>query len=443
MLDVFGGRGGEMCDGLSRRSFLRVGALGMAGLALPDLLRLRARAAQGGRPVKDTAVIQIFLQGGPTHIDTYDPKPDAPKEIRGEFQPLKTNVPGIDICELMTRQAKVMDKMAIVRSLRHDTADHFSGTHWIMTGFPSAQQLQRNNDRPSVGSIAARLRGPNGPGVPPYVAVAQSLQFTYLNSAYLGPGYNPFTVDGDPNGNFKVKNLDPANGLSMARLEDRRYLLSKLDRIERQRDASGLMDGLDQFTTQAYQMVTGPAARRAFELGREDPRVRDKYGRTRIGQGVLLARRLIEAGVTFVTVVDSNWDHHQGLVQSCKNQVPPLDAAIATLVEDLYDRGLSEKVLVVVWGEFGRSPRITNAGRDHWPGAMSALLAGGGLRMGQVVGATNRKGEYPAERPLAPADLLKTVYHVLGIDTTRDFPNESGRPMPVLNQGNAISELIG
>lgn len=439
MLDVFGGRFGA-CDGVSRRSFLKVGALGLAGLALPDALRGRARAAARGEAVKETAVIQVFLFGGPTHLETYDPKPDAPKEIRGEFKTIGTNVGGVQVCEHFPRQARAMDKMALVRSLHHETADHGSGAHWTMTGFPSSSPFQRANDRPSVGSIAAKLKGPNAAGVPPYVSMPNAP--TFGSASYLGAGYNPFSVDGNAQGNPRVRNLDLASGLDMGRLEDRRYLLSKLDRIERDRDASGMMDGIDHFTAQAYEMVTGPAARRAFDLGREDPRLRDRYGRTPIGQRCLLARRLVEAGVTFVTVTEGNWDHHGNLFPQCRQMLPPLDAAVATLVEDLHDRGLAERVLVLVWGEFGRSPRINNGGRDHWPGAMSAMVAGGGLRMGQVVGATNRKGEAPSERPLRPEDMLRTVYHVLGIDPLHEFPNESGRPMPVLNIGNPISELV-
>jgi len=439
MLDVFAGRYGT-CDGLSRRSFLRVGMLGLAGLTLPDLLRLRALASSRGEPATDTAVIQIVLGGGPTHIDTYDPKPDAPKEFRGEFHPIPTNVPGISVCELLPQQAQVMDKMAIIRSLHHTTADHNSGQHWIMTGFPATQQLQRGNDRPSVGSIISKLRGPNRPGVPPYVAIPNAPQ--YSQGAYLGPGHNPFDLGGDPAGNFRVRNLDPAGGLNLGRLEDRRYLLGKLDRIERERDASGMMDGLDRFTAQAYEMVTGPAARKAFDIAREDPRLRERYGRNRVGQSCLLARRLVEAGVTCVTISDGGWDHHGQVFQQCRKQLPPLDAAIASLVEDIYDRGLADKVLVVAWGEFGRTPRVNGqAGRDHWPGAMSALVAGGGLRMGQAIGATNRKAEQPTERALHPEDVLHTVYRVLGIDTSHEFLNEAGRPMAVLNTGHPIEEL--
>jgi len=438
MIDVSGGRF-HACDGISRRNFLRIGSLGLAGLTLPDILHARATSSEA----KNTAVIQVLLAGGPSHLDTYDLKPDAPREFRGEFKPIPTNVGGVSICELMPRQARCMDKTAIVRSLAHDSSDHFVGTHWVMTGYQSSPNEQQKNERPSVGSIVAKLRGPNAPGVPPYVSMVGGVfGGIFQNGAYLGPGYNPFSFDGDPSINLKVRNLEPANGLSLDRLEDRRYLLAKLDRINRHRDVTGTMDGLDKFTGQAYEMVTGPSARKALDLSNEDPRLRDRYGRTRIGQSCLLARRLVEAGVTFVTISDGNWDHHSQIFQSCRQQVPPLDAAVATLVEDVHDRGLADRVLVLVWGEFGRTPRINNGGRDHWPGSMSALLAGGGLKMGQVIGATNRKGEQPTEKALRPEDVLQTVYHVLGINPRHDFPNDSGRPMPVLNQGRPIADLI-
>jgi hypothetical protein len=438
MLDIFGGQYGT-CDGASRRSFLRVGALGAIGLTLPDLLRQRALAASLGQKTKDTAVIQIFLGGGPTHIDTYDLKPDAPKEFRGEFKPIPTNVAGIGICELFPAQAKVMDKMAIIRSLRHSSSDHNVGSHWVMTGFASAPQAQAN-ERPSVGSIVAKMRGPNHAGLPPYVAVPNPPPFAM--ASYLGPGYNPFSLNGNPMNNAKVRNLDPPSGMTLDRIGDRRYLLSKLDRVNRQRDIAGSMEGMDHFTSEAYEMITGPTARKAFDLSSEDPKVRDRYGLTQIGQSCLLARRLVEAGVTFVTISEGNWDHHGQVFQNCRRQLPPLDTAIATLVSDLYDRGLAERVLLLVWGEFGRTPRVNGAsGRDHWPGSMSALVAGGDLKMGQVIGATNSKAEYPTDRPLGPEDVIRTVYHVLGVDSAHAFLNEAGRPMPVLNIGKPISEL--
>jgi hypothetical protein len=440
MLDVFGGLD-RACDGVTRRRLLRVGTLGLAGLTLADVLRLRARAATRGVPARDTAVIQIFLGGGPSHLDTYDLKPDAPKEFRGEFRPIETSVPGVSLCEHFPAQARITDKLVIVRSLHHSTGDHAAGQHWVLTGYNSSQPNPRTNDRPSVGSIVARVRGANRPGLPPYVAVPRAGAFT--QAAYLGPGYNAFGLDREPDRDTHVRNLDPPDGLAMDRIEDRRYLLAKLDRLDRAHDLSGTMEGIDRFTAEAYAMITGPAARRAFDLSREDPRIRDRYGRTRLGQGCLLARRLVEAGVTFVTVREGNWDHHGQVFANCRRMLPPLDAAVAALVQDLHDRGLSDRVLVLVWGEFGRTPRVNGgSGRDHWPGAFSAVLAGGGLKVGQVLGSTGRKGEAPTSQPVRPEDVLQTVYAVLGIDPLREFANEAGRPMPILHQGWPIAGLL-
>ncbi len=444
MLDILGDRYGS-CDGVSRRNFLRVGALGLGSLTLPDLLRARAEAARIGKSPSSTAVIQVVLSGGPSPMETYDPKPEAPTGYRTDVKAMATCVPGVSVSELMPGHARSMEKMAIVRSLMHETSDHFAGLHWILTGFASTQQQQNRNERPSVGSVVAKLKGANGPGVPAYAAMSEGAIFggLFQGGSYLGPGYNPFQLGGDPSGDMKVRNLEPPKGLTLDRLEDRKTLLSRLDTINRRRDLSGTMDGLDRFTAQAYEMVTGPAARQALDLSREDPRLRDRYGRTRIGQSCLLARRLVESGVTFVTIAEGNWDHHAQVAQSCRRQVPALDAAVSSLVEDLSDRGLAGSVLVVVWGEFGRTPRLNGSGgRDHWPGSMSAMLAGGGLKMGQVIGATNRKGEQPTERPLRPEDVIRTVYHVLGVDPHHEFPNQSGRPMAVMNQGRPIAELI-
>lgn len=425
----------------SRRAFLRVGSLGLAGLTLESVLRQRARAADGSTVTRSTAVIQVVLGGGLTHLDSYDPKPDAPREYRGDFNAIATAVPGVSLCELLPGQARLMDRMAVIRSLHHDTSDHLAGTHWIMTGFPPADQVARSNERPSVGSVAAKLRGSNAPGLPPYVGVPTVP--TFGQASYLGTGSNPFGIEGDPAQGAGVRNLLPPQGMTLDRIDNRRRLLARLDRLRRNRDTSGAMTGLDTFAAQAFEMVTGPTAGRAFDLEREDPRLRDRYGRTRFGQSCLLARRLVEAGVTFVTVSEGGWDHHGQVFASCRRQLPGLDAAVSTLVEDLHDRGLAEQVLVVVWGEFGRTPRINgNAGRDHWPGAFSAVLAGGGLRMGQVVGSTNSRGEQPTERALRPEDLIRTVYAVLRIDPLHEFASDSGRPMPVMNLGRPISELL-
>ena len=448
MLDVTGGRMARdfgaprrQCDGVTRRGFLRAGALGMGGLTLACALESRAGAAARGLPSQNTAVIQVFLFGGPSHVDTFDPKPDAPREVKGELDAIETAIPGVRFSELLPNHAAIADKLAVIRGLHHDTPDHNMGTHWAMTGFAPATNFLQVNERPSAGSITAKLRGPNAEGVPPYVGLPRSPFFG--GASYLGSGYNPFAINGDPTGAIKVRNLEPAGALTLDRLADRRALLADLDRIERSRDASGMMEGVDHFTAQAYEMVTGPAARRAFDLEREDPRLRDRYGRTALGQSLLLARRLVEAGVTFVTVTDfDNWDHHAGIFPSLREQLPRLDASVPALVSDLHDRGLADRVLVLVWGEFGRTPRLSGGGRDHWPGAMSAVLAGGGLKTGQVIGATGLKGEYPTERPTRPEDVLQTVYHVLGIDPLHEFPDDTGRPRPVLNRGAVISELV-
>lgn len=417
----------------SRRGFLRVG-----GVALPAWLR--ARAMGQGRRGEASAVIQVVLGGGPSQIDSYDPKPEAPVEFRGEFGAIATNVPGVSISEHFPRQARIMDKLAIVRSLHHATSDHAGGTHWMMTGHAPIEPTPIRNERPSLGSVVARMRGGRVAGLPSYVGIPGPAPFG--QGAYLGPGTNPFALGGDPSREFTLRNLDPPEGLSLGRLDDRRGLLAGLDRLERSRDASGLMEGMDRFTAEAYAMVTGPSARRAFDLSREDPRTRDRYGRTSIGQGCLLARRLVEAGVPFVTVVEGGWDHHTEVFANCRRMLPALDDAIAGLVGDLHDRGLDRKALVLVWGEFGRTPRVNGSGgRDHWPSSMSAVLAGA-FTTGQVIGASDRRGERPADRALRPEDLLRTVYEVLGIDPLHEFPNEAGRPLAVLNQGRPIIELL-
>ena len=441
MLDIFGERS-RHCDRIGRRNFLRIGALGLGGLSLPNLLRARAKGSASG-PCR--AVIQMVLGGGPSHLETYDPKPDAPREVRGDFAAIATALPGVFLSEMMPRQARLLDKMAIVRSLAHETADHAAGLHRLMTGFVPTEARPGQNERPSVGSIVGRVKGSSSPGVPPYVSMTGGSAFggLFTGGAYLGSGDAPFPIDGDPTAGVTVRDLDAPAGLTFDRLEDRRGLLARLDRLDRARDASGLMDGLDRHAARAYAMITGPEARRALDIGREPAEVRDHYGRTRIGQSCLLARRLVEAGVAFVTIAEGDWDHHVNVAGGCRRQVPPLDAAVSALVDDLCGRGMDAEVLVVVWGEFGRTPRINGAGgRDHWPSGMSAVLAGGGLKMGQVIGATTSRGEHPVDRPTHPEDLVRTIYHALGIDPMREFPDETGRPRAVLNIGEPIRELI-
>jgi hypothetical protein len=433
------------CDGLSRRSFLQAGALGLAGLSLPGMLRQRAEAATS---TSDTAVILIWLDGGPTHLETYDPKPDAPAEYRGPLKAIATNVPGIQLNELLPRHARVMDRLAIVRSVHHDNGDHFAGAHWMLTGYHGSNAAQLEPMYPSAGSITAKLRGANAPGVPAYVAVpvASSVGLVpgYNSGAYLGTSYNPFQTGGDPNAAaFSVRNLTLPGGLTLAQLEDRRQLLSSFDGLRRDVDRSGTLDNMNRFQTEAYEMISGPRARRAFDLGLEDPRWRDRYGRHSWGQSCLLARRLVEAGVTFVTVHMGGWDDHGQIEKAMKYKLPITDAAIASLVEDLVERGLYDRVAICVCGEFGRTPRVNpDAGRDHWGQVMSVLLGGGGIRGGTVVGSSTAKGEFPKDRAVGPEHILATLYRVLGIDTTTLFADKSGRPHPILPRGEALGELF-
>jgi hypothetical protein len=448
MLNVAANDRYRYCDGLTRRSFLQAGLLGAAGLALPDFLRLKAQAAPTGPSARDTAVILIWLDGGPTHMDSYDVKTEAPAEYRGAMKVCQTSVPGIRICDLMPRQARVMDRLAIVRSLHHTTGDHFAGAHWMLTGYHGSTAANMDPMYPSAGSVTARVRGANRPGLPAYVAVpiAASVGLVpgYNSAAYLGAAYNPFQTGGDPNQpNFSVRNLTLPGGVTMEQLEDRRQLLQTFDTLRRDIDRSGALDSMDRFQREAYELISGPAAREAFAIGKEDPRLRDRYGRHNWAQSCLLARRLVEAGVTFVTVHMGGWDHHAAIEPAMKNLLPIVDRAVASLVEDLSERGLYDKVAICMCGEFGRTPRVNkDAGRDHWGQSGFVLLGGGGLKGGQVVGSTTEKGEYPKDRPVTPEDMLATLYHVLGIDTKQVFLDKVGRPHPILSKGEPIAELV-
>jgi hypothetical protein len=359
-------------------------------------------------------------------------------------------VTGIQLCEYLPRQARIMDKLALLRSLAHKANDHVNGPHQMLTGYYGSE-VQKNLAPmfPSAGSITAKVRGANRAGMPPYVCIPSAESFGnqrpgYYGAAYLGVQYNPFDAGGDPNAaTYQVPDLQPAAGVDAETLADRRALLKFFSGHRRRFETGGLMEGMDKFDQQAFEMITGKEARAAFDLRREDPRLRDRYGRTLIGQSCLLARRLIEAGVTFVTIRSTGWDHHGGVFAGLKTMVPPLDQGFATLVEDLHQRGLARKVVVALFGEFGRTPRVNaGAGRDHWCDAQFAVLAGGGLKTGQVVGSTNSKGESPKDRPLGPEDLWATLYHVLGIDTDTEFVNQAGRPIKVLPTPKPIAELV-
>ncbi len=432
-----------MLEFIGRRTFLKVGALGLGGLALPGLLRLRARGAQaaGG---SHKSVILVWQAGGPSHIDMYDLKPSAPAEVRGEFKPIATSVPGIHISEHLPKQAKVMDKLAILRSAYHTNAGHGMGAQWMLTGYMPTIEVN-DNIYPSCGSVVAKLRGANAPGLPAYVNLPHVLSLG--KAAYLGASYNPFAPDSDPNHeNFQVRNLRMNWRVDASRLNRRRDLLQSLDTIRRDVDTRGDLSGLDSFYRDGLEMVTNARALKAFDIRREPDRLREQYGRNDLGQCCLLARRLVEAGVTFVTIqAGGGWDTHGDNFKQLKTSLlPKYDQAVAALVSDLCDRGLQNDVLVMAMGEFGRTPKINpQAGRDHWPGAMSILYAGGGLKMGQAVGTTNASAEYPTSKPATPGCVLSTMYHVLGIDYRHVFYDDGQRPLPVLNEGEPVQELVG
>jgi hypothetical protein len=458
MLQIHQGTPAHNCQGITRRTALKAGFLGLMGLSLPDLLRLRA---EGSAARKDTAVILIWLDGGPSQLETYDPKPEAPAEYRGPYGAIRTNVPGIILSETLPLHARHADKMIFVRSLHHDNGDHFAGAHWMLTGRFGSTAVNLPQKFPSVGSYAARVRGANRPGLPAYVGLpaAQSVYLFpgYQGAAYLGPAYNPFDVDRERKylaATAKIPIGLPRclAGLATTSAEQTRGrlgLLASFDKVRRDIDQSGTMDTLDKYQQQAIDMISSGKARAAFDIDKENPKVADRYGEGPWGRYTLMARRLVEAGVTFVTVDMPHWDDHSNIKVGHGNKLPHVDRAVSALVEDLKWRGLLDRVLVVVMGEFGRTPRLNKGqpgipipGRDHWGSAISALLAGGGLKLGQVVGKTTAKAEHPVDRPLKPGDLLATVYHVLGIDSRLTFKDHSGRPHPILDEGEPIKEVI-
>jgi hypothetical protein len=446
MLTIWGKRQATDCEGTTRRNFLQVGTLGLTGLSLGSLLRSRAEAAARGSVMKDTSVVWVWLGGGPTHIETFDPKMDAPSEFRSAVGEVKTNVPGITIGGLFPKMAAQAHRMAFVRSFAHGNSGHAGGTHFVMTGvdYPPAD-AGLPPIKPSFGSIVAKVRGANHPlsGIPTYVR----LSGLYADGPnFLGPASAPFDVGGEAR-----KNINLAVGLD--RIGDRRSLLKALDHADREIDHSGEMNGLDAFEGQAFSLILG-RSKEAFDITREDPRVRSLYG-PGFGEQLLMARRLSEAGCGFVTLNYANapqgWDMHgaanqpnlsidKQMQQSC----PPMDHAISVFLEDLAQRGVSKRILLVLTGEFGRTPRINQfGGRDHWGPLCTLALAGGGLAMGQAVGESSAKAEVPKSTPIMPKDLMATVFHVLGIDQSIQFPDQFGRPQYLLPDGaRPIAELV-
>ena len=447
---------------LSRRGFLQAGMLGFAGLSLADLLRCEAAAAaKGVATSREKSVIILWMRGGPSQHETWDPKPNAPLEYRGEFGAMPTKVPGIRICDLLPMSARIMDKWSIIRSLHHADAGHSSGDQICFTGYPAAPNLPAEgpgNVMPSCGAIVAKQLQHKNPRLPAYVMIPRMVPGT--GAAYLGNGCNPFETIADPanDGSFNVPNFALPNGVSLQRLDERRALLTSFDNLRRDVDNSGQLEAMDQFQQHAWNLITSREAREAFELDAEPRALRERYGfipefkaptPDRCGvpawsQRMLLARRLVEAGVRLVTVDLRWWDTHvQGFDTMRNGFLPRWDRAYSALIEDLEQRGLLATTMVIAWGEFGRTPKVnTNAGRDHWPNVFSAAVAGGGIQGGRVVGASDKLGGEPAENPKTPQDVLATMYRHLGIDVTAQYNDHQGRPHPVLPGGSPVEELF-
>ena len=434
MLEFITGRRSRNCEGVARRDFLRVGALGMGALSLPQLLRSRAQAAAAGQASKETSVIWLWLSGGPTHVETFDPKMTAPAEYRSVTGEVATPLSGATVGGTLPKIAAVVDKMALVRSFAHTNSGHGGGTHFLMTGYDNrAVDNGGLPTRPSLGSIVSRVRGPNNlqTGIPTYVRLSG---IGSDGAAFLGAAFNPF----DPGGQAR-KNMSLV--VDKARLDDRRSLLDGIDQVNREADRSRLMEGLDAFEQQAFNLVLS-RSQQAFDLKHEDPRVVDRYGKG-LGQQLLTARRLCEAGCGFVTVNYGGWDMHGNIKTAMESRSPQIDQAVAALVEDMYQRGQDKNILLVISGEFGRTPKVNGgAGRDHWAPLSTLALAGGGLQMGQVVGESAAKVDVPKTAPISPQDLMATVFHVLGVDGRTQFINQAGRPVYMVEDGRPIEALV-
>jgi uncharacterized protein (DUF1501 family) len=457
---------------MKRRRFLRAGLLGFGSLSLPALLRLRAEAgiAQAGEP---TAVILVWLRGGASHLETYDPKPEAPADYRGPFGAIATQTPGLFVSELLPRHAQISDKFAVLRSMAHTGGGHPSGSLQLLSGDPGVQDKLKPV-YPDFMTVAHYLRSGRPRRLPNYVGVNPVVRydsFTIAGPGYLGSSYEPFAVTGDPNApSFEVPNIGIRNGQQPDRLRDRISLRRQLDQLRREADRSDLMRSMDVYESQALDLLTSSAAAQAFDLNLEPAAMRDKYGRNQWGQQCLLARRLVEAGVDIVTTTFdgplcgrvANWDDHavnHHCFDAMKFRAPVFDQAVTALIEDICDRGLDRRVLVIVTGEFGRTPRISyvassgggvasgptgtvQPGRDHWPRANSMIWAGGGIATRQLIGATDRRGEDVVSRRVGPQDFLATIYRHLGIDFDKvAIPDFSGRPIPIVNEGTPIAEL--
>jgi len=433
----------KYCDGINRREFLRVGSLG--GLSLAEMLRLQHVCAAETKK-QDINCIFLFAIGGMPHQDMWDVKPDAPPGIRGDFNPIKTAVPGIHVSDVLPKIARVTDKIAILRSMTHGDSDHGRGYHVMMTGKKAGagdfNGRQNNNQHPCFGSMVARMGKPGA--LPPYIAVPN-----FLNSggpSFLGASYGPFVIEADPAApEFAVRDVSLPAGVTGDRNRLRQAALREINRFERRvEEVSQTERSLDVFYQKAYNLMTSKQAKEAFDIGRESDKLRAEYGMTSVGQCCLLGRRLVEAGCRFVAIENGHWDTHRKNTWSLREVLcPAFDQALPALLNDLSDRGLLDSTLVVVATEFGRTPRINQLiGRDHWPNAFSVVMAGAGLKVGQVIGATDKQAAYVADRPITPADLAATIFSVLGIDYTKILHTPLGRPIPIVDGGKPVGELF-
>jgi hypothetical protein len=438
---------GLNCKGRGRRDFLQVGMGALGGLCLTDILRLRAEAKAKGQPGNDVRCIFVWLDGGPSHYETFDPKPDAPDGIRGEFGTVKTSVPGVRFSEHVPLLAKAFDKYTVVRSIAHKQNNHGAGNHYLMTGRPTPVPVGCGASvtfHPSFGSVVAKERGIRE-GLPGYVSLLRMSRSGGPN--FLGAPYAPFVIKEDPNnGSFKVRDVSIPNMIADARADNRRHLRKSLDRLKRIQDkaANDPAVSIDEFYQQGYQLVYSEKAQQAFDIGSEPEKTREKYGRHDFGQRLLLARRLTEVGVPFVTVYYGGWDHHTNIFPTLKDKaLPKLDQGMAALMDDLHERGTMENTLVICLGEFGRTPKVNDrGGRDHWSFAMSVMMGGAGIPGGQIVGATDVKGYYANENVYSPEDFAASLYTKMGIDHAQILHNPVGRPIQLIDKGRLIKELF-
>lgn len=439
MLDLFTGPASD-CSGLSRRAFVRVGGLAAFGLGLPQFLQ--ARAKEPTAPAKAKKCILLWMQGGPSHIDTFDPKPDAPVEIRGEFGTVATTLPGVRFADVAPMLAKRTDKLAIVRGHDPKNGSHGVADHLMMSG----HKFNASLPFPCFGSVVAKERGYVG-GMLPFVQLGKAIdrRFNGGVAGFLGDQFNPFEVPDDPSApRFAVRDLAVTTAADRARLDRRYTMLADLENYQKQVEAPGVVKARDEFYEKAHGIITGPAAKRAFDLGQESDRTRELYGKNSLGQSCLLARRLVDAGVQFVTVTDGGWDTHTNNFKSLKDRLMPrVDRAVSALIDDLAARGQLDETLVVWFGDFGRTPKVNpTAGRDHWSTAGAALFAGGGLKVGQVIGRTNALAEVVTDAPVSPQDIAATIYRTLGVNLHTWYKAQDGRPIELCPEGKPVQELF-